>query len=227
MLTRLLSALRTLCKQRADLENDDHIADSEWNALISEQVGELHELADECGMRYFETTATITATGAASYALPTDHLATIRIVPTDSAGRRTAEPLIEVQVSDPCYPFRGDTGTARRFAIIGQTIQFDPNPSSGTYAHVYVPQPADLATAADDTSIDLICPSGLAFVVEGAAAKALRKSETDVQPFMVAREEARERTRTWLMARSLITPRRMMPTNTDDDFNDPFMRGYR
>lgn len=229
MLARLLSALITLGKQRADLENDTHVSDSEWKALVSEQVGELYELADECGSRIFETTATITATGATSYTLPTDHLSTIRIVPVDSAGRRIAEPLVEVQVADPCYPFRGTTGTARRFAIRGQAIEFDPIPPTGSYySHIYVPQPADLSAASDSTSVDCICPSGLTFIVEGIAAKALRKSETDAQPFMVAREAARDAVRTWLMNRSLTTPQRMVPGNDGErgDY-DPERRYWR
>lgn len=211
MLTRTLTQLVTLGKQRADLEGDSHVADSEWKALISEAVGELHEMANESGSRYSETVATITATGASSYSLPADHLSTIRIVPVDSAGRRNGEPLHEVQVADDCYPFPGSTGSARRFVMVNQTLEFDPNPGSGSYKHVYVPQPTDLASAADGTTVDVVCPAGLAFVVEAAATKALRKSETDAQPFMLAREEARERVKTWLNGRMLTTPRQQMP----------------
>lgn len=216
MRTVSLGTLVTRCRQRADLENDSHIGSTEAKTLISEMVGELHELADEVGMRYFETTATITATGASSYTLPTDHLSTIRIAKVDSSGRRCL-PLREVQVHDNDGSLRGQTGDARFFAIIGQTIEFYPNPSSGTYAHVYVPQPVDLGLSEDATSIDLICPAGEAFVVWGTAVKLLAKSESDVQVAMAEREAARERVRTWLMSRMLTTPRRQ---TTDDDILD-------
>lgn len=216
----LLSAIVTRCKQRADMENDGHIGTTEWQTLISEMVGELHELADEAGLRYFETTATITATGASSYTLPTDHLSTIRISKVDTSGARRA-PLREVQVHHADGHLRGRTGDAQCYAIIGQTVEFYPNPSSGSYAHVYVPQPVDLGAVADTTSVDLICPAGEAFVVWGVSVKAKAKSESAVQVDMLEREAARERVKTWLMARSLITPRNAMPRHDDDD-PDPY-----
>ena len=214
-----LSVLRTRCKQRADLENDGHISDAEWYTLLSEQVGELHELANECGMRYFETTATITATGASSYTLPTDHLATVRIWRSDTSGRRYP-PLTEIQVQEDDAGLHGLTGEATHYAIIGQTIEFYPNPSSGTYMHRYIPQPTDLGSAGDSTSVDLICPAGEAFVVWGTAVKALAKSETDTRVHMAEREAARDRARTWLIGRSATTPRRLVPT--DYGMSDPF-----
>lgn len=223
----LLSALVTRCKQRADMENDSHIADSEWKTLISEMVGELHEVVDEAGLRYFETTATITATGASSYALPADHLATIRIARVETSGRR-CPPLIEVQVHDNDGAYRGQTGEAQRFAIVGQTIELYPSPSSGTYAHVYVPQPVDLSDASDSTAVDVVCPAGEAFVVWGVKVKAADKSETAVQVAMAEREAARERLRTWAMARSFTTPRRQMASATDElDLADLRSWGYR
>ncbi len=216
----LLSALVTRCKQRADLENDSHVGSTEWQTLISEMVGELHELADEAGLRYFETTATITATGASSYTLPTDHLSTIRICKVDSAGRRTYE-LREVQVHDRSGHLFGRTGEATSYAIIGQTIVLYPNPSTGSYAHDYVPQPVDLGAVADSTSVDLICPAGEAFVVWGVSVKAKAKSDSPVQVDMAEREAARERVRTWLVGRSLVTPRKMVTADHDDDRYDP------
>lgn len=215
----LLSAIVTRCKQRADLENDGHIGSPEWQTLISEMVGELHELADEAGLRYFETTATITATGASSYTLPTDHLATIRICKIESSGRRNP-PLREIQVHEADGHLRGQTGDARYYAVIGQTIEFYPNPASGSYAHVYVPQPVDLGAVVDSTSVDLICPAGEAFVVWGTAVKALAKSETDVRVAMTERDAARTRLWTWLLNRSLVTPRKMVTAGDDYD-GDP------
>lgn len=211
-----LSVLRTRCKQRSDMENDSHIADSEWNTLISEMVGELHELADEAGLRYFETSATITATGASSYAVPSDHLATISITLLDSASRPRRE-LDEWQIHQGEHPLSGQTGEAQCYAIVGQTIEFYPNPASGSYRHRYVPQPASLASAADGDAVDLICPAGEAFVVWGVKVKAADKSETAVQVAMAERDRARERVSTWLQGRNFVTPRNQMPRSTDDD----------
>ena len=214
----LLSAIVTRCKQRADMENDSHIGATEWQTLISEMVGELHELADEAGARYFETTATITATGASSYTLPTDHLSTVRICKAEASGRRMP-PVREVQAHDADGHLRGQTGDARYYAVIGQTIEFYPNPGSGSYAHVYVPQPVDLGAVADTTAVDLICPAGEAFVVWGVSVKAKSKSESAVQVDMAEREAARGRLWTWLLNRHLTTQRRH---GGDDEFDgDP------
>jgi hypothetical protein len=211
-----LGTLVTRCQQRADKENDSSIGTTEWKTLVSEMVGELHELADEAGHRYFETTATITATGASSYSLPADHLSTIRITKVETSGRRLT-PLREIQVHEADGHLRGQTGDARCYAVIGQTIEFYPNPASGSYAHVYVPQPADLGSSDDSTAVDLICPAGEAFVVWGVAVKAKAKGEDDVQVAMMERDAARERVKTWLNGRSLVTPRRMMPVADDLD----------
>jgi hypothetical protein len=219
-----LGTLVTRCQQRADKENDSSIGTAEWKSLVSEMVGELHSLASEAGLRYFETTATITATGASSYTVPADHLATIRIVKVDANGRNP-RPLVEVQVHDDEHPLSGQTGEARYYAIIGQTIEFYPNPASGSYRHRYVPQPADLGSSDDSTSVDLISPDGEALVVWGVAVKAKAKGEDDVQVAMMERDAARERVKTWLMARSFVTPRKMV-TNSEDDYGgDP--DGYR
>lgn len=219
--------LITRSKQRADLEGDDHVSDSEWQTLLSEMVGELHELADDAGLRYHETKVTITATGATSYTLPTDHLATIRISQVDANGRNPRK-LHEVQIADNEHPLLGTTGPAEEFAIIGQTIEFYPNPSSGSFIHRYVPQPVDIGAVATSTTVDVICPSGEAFVIEGLAVKALRKSETDAQPFMIERDRAGERTKTWCMSRSLVTPRRMVAVDDRFDRDDRDREGsYR
>jgi hypothetical protein len=211
-----LGTLVTRCQQRADKENDSSIGTTEWKTLVSEMVGELHELADEAGHRYFETTATITATGASSYTVPADHLATIRIVKVDANGRNPRK-LVEVQVHDDEHPLSGQTGEARFYAVIGQTIEFYPNPASGSYRHRYVPQPADLGSSDDSTAVDLITPDGEALVVWGVAVKAMAKAQDDVQVAMMERDAARERVKTWLNGRSLVTPRRMMPVADDLD----------
>jgi phosphatidylserine/phosphatidylglycerophosphate/cardiolipin synthase-like enzyme len=61
------------CKRRAGLVGDNSIPDTDWQEAISEMYGELHGIVADAGGRYYETEASITATGASSYALPTDH----------------------------------------------------------------------------------------------------------------------------------------------------------
>jgi hypothetical protein len=201
-----LGTLVTRCQQRVDFEGDGHIATSEWKALISEQNGELQLLVAETGMRYFETEATVTATGATSYALPADHLATLGIeFVRDAAGTR--RPLQEVMIQERAAVV-GRTGEAYAYAIIGQNVELYPVPGSGSYKHIYIPQPPDISGAIDATSVDVVTPDGEAFLIWGVAVKALSKGEADVRVAMAEREAARERLRTWAQLRSFVQPRR-------------------
>lgn len=208
-----LGTLVTRCKQRADLENDTHIADSEWKALISEMNGEMQLVVAETGYRYFDTEATITATGAASYSLPADHLSTIAIeYVIDGAGRRRA--LDEIMSQE--YPaVIGVTGEAFYFALVGQVIELYPKPASGSYKHRYLPQPPDLSGSADGTAVDVVTPDGEAFLIWGTAVKALAKSESDVRLAMSEREAARSRLSTWASMRSFHQPRRRVRAADD------------
>lgn len=215
MLSVLVSAIISRVRQRAGLEGDTHVSDAEIQTAISSQYGEMRMLVDSAGLRYDETSATITATGASSYTLPTDHLALIRISEVDANGRNPRR-LREVQVQDEEHPLLGQTGRAECFAVIGQTIEFYPNPSSGYFKHRYVPQPTNIGAVATTTSVDLVSPDGEEFVIEGVCCKILRKSETDTQGFILARNEARERLKDWAMARSLVTPRHQVMARVDD-----------
>jgi hypothetical protein len=214
-----LATLITRCQQRADLENDGHIAAGEWKALVSEMYGELQLLVAETGMRYFETEATITANGSASYALPSDHLATIGVdYVQDAAGTRRT--LQEIMVQERSAVL-GRTGEAFMFAIVGQTLELYPRPSGGTYKHLYIPQPPDLAGASDSADVDVVTPDGEAFLIWGVAVKALAKSESDVRLAMAEREAARERLRNWAQLRSFVTPRRRVGGDDDAIHRDP------
>lgn len=219
MRTFTLDTLVTRCKQRCDLENDSHISDSEWKSLISEMVGELQLVVSETGMRYFETEASITANGASSYALPADHLATVKVdFVVDAAGTRRE--LAEIMVQEHVHVV-GQTGDAFFFALTAQTIELYPKPASGTYKHLYIPQSADLSAAAGATTVDLVTADGEAFLIWGVGCKALPKSESDVRGFWKERDEARERLISWACRRSANTPRRVARANDPEFQRDP------
>lgn len=210
-----MGALVTRCQQRADLENDGHV--TEWKALISEQYGDLYSIVAASGLRYFETEATITATGAASYAEPDDHLATVGLDHVDSAGTR--RPLAEIMVQER-HRWIGLTGEAFAFALVDDRILLYPKPATGTYILIYIPQPPDLSSYADATVVDVVTPDGEAFLVWGVTVKALAKSEADVSLAIAEREAARTRLATWAALRSFNQPRRI-PEYGDYDPIDP------
>jgi hypothetical protein len=183
------------------MENSSLISDSEWNALISEVYGELFSEVAASIERYFESVATVTATGATSYDEPTDHLSTIRIARVDSSGRQCH--LKELRSQDEVH-FIGARGSdAAYWALVDDQLFLYPNPSSGSYKWYYLPQPPDLASYADGDLVDVYCPAGLKFLVWGVAAIALAKAESNSQLALQKQEQARDEVQYWAANRNL------------------------
>src|SRR4051812_36500841 len=123
----LMSDIVLRCKRRADLEGQTVIGDPEWKALISEQYGQMYAIVVKSGMRYFESSATIAANGATSYALPSDHDETIGIDRTiDSSGRKVQ--LAEFMIQER-NEWSGQTGDAMAYSLVAQTIVLLPRPT--------------------------------------------------------------------------------------------------
>lgn len=204
--TFLLSNLVLRCQQRCDKEGDASIDALEWKSLISETYAELHAVVVEPGSRYFETEATITADGSASYALPSDHLATVGVdFVIDSAGRRRELDELMVQERND---WGGQIGDAFAFALSGSTLVLYPKPTTGTYKHIYAPQPTDYSAAADATVVDLINVWGLKFLVWGVASIALHKGEASQIRALDERKRAEEQLQYWAANRALNNPKR-------------------
>ena len=217
-LSRTMLQLVGLCQRRADKESDDHVDTDEWKELISEVYGELHAVVTEVGARYFETEASITATGAATYALPSDHLSTIgvdRVV--DAAGRRS--PVHQLMVQEASL-FGGQTGQACLFALAGAYISLYPTPSSGTYKHLYVPQPTDYSSASNGTSVDVINIYGLKFIAWGVASIAMHKGSDNQQRAVAERDAAKEELKAWAIARAITMPKRRVVSDYDLQYGD-------
>jgi hypothetical protein len=198
---KTLGTILTLCKQRYSSEGDELLDVPELKSLIDEYYGQLHALVVEKGARYFETEATITATGTASYALPADHMSTIAIdFVIDATRRRPVCGPIPVQRREQLL---GSVGDATEYELAGSNIALYPNPPSGTYKHLYVPQPVDLSTAADSTVVDLINIYGQAFVVWGVASVAKHKAESDQQRAIGEHAKAAAQLEYWASLRAL------------------------
>lgn len=200
-----LETLVERCKQRCDKENDDHIADAEWAALISEQYGELFEIVSGTGLRYFETVYEFTADGSDSYDEPDDHGKTVGVDRVASDGTRVAlRPLMAQERTR----YGGATGDACEYAIIDDQVFLYPKPSSGDYEIIYIPQPPDISAYADSDMIDVVCIYGEAFLIWGVAVKALAKSEGDLRAAMAERDRAGARLMEWAAERDANEPRR-------------------
>ncbi len=218
-----MSTLVRRCQQRADREGDGHINDtavtSEWRSLISEQFGELYLIVADSGLRYFETTDTITATGAAYYAEPADHLGTVLMTRVlDASGARYD--LEEVMVPEQSH-WSGMTGDALEFTLIDDRIYLFPTPGSGTYELRYIQQPPDLTTYADGDLVDVVSPAGEAFLIWGVAVKALSKSESDVSLAIAERDRFGAMLAEWASLRAYNGSRRRVVVRSNTDYADP------
>lgn len=220
--TLALSVAAQRARQRARREGDDAISAAETKALLAEVYAELVSAVHDVGNRYFASEQSIPATGAASYALPADHRDTFavdRVI--DTAGRRAS---LDVLMFQERNLYVGSTGDAVAYELEGATLILYPKPSSGTYKHVYQPQPTDLAAAADSTSVDFVTSDGLAFALWAFAALARDKEESELVSAIRFRDEAKERLISWAVQhRTPLAPRRPIVRNAitaDVEAND-------
>lgn len=216
-----MGTLVSRAKQRADKENDDHIAASEWLELVNESYGELFEAVAETGLRYFERVATLTTTGIAYVAEPAAVMATIGLdyVVAASGERR---PLTEIMIHERAM-WQGRTGSfATNFAAVDDRIYLYPTPPTGqTYELLYIYQPPDLSAYASDDCVDVVVPSGEAFLIWNTVIKAHAKGEGDVQLAIVERDAAKRRLTEWAVKRMLTQPRRQRVEDSELRFISP------
>jgi hypothetical protein len=198
-------AIRDRCKQLADLENSSTPSDAMWNGFASQKFGELHGVVCDTGSRYFETSSTITATGAASYDEPDDHRSTVGMDRSESGGKRVQ--VFELMTAERNI-YAGQTGSARYFAHVDDQIYLYPNPSSGTYYYLYVPQAPDLSSYADADLVDVCDESGEAFLIWGVVAMALAKLEQNAMFALDQEAKAKDRLVSWAARRMMYEPRR-------------------
>jgi hypothetical protein len=201
------------CKRRTDREYDSNIGDAEWKGYISSVYAELFAAVAETGFRYFETTATISTTGADSYDEEADHLSTVGIDRVMSDGTRRE--LYEVMAQERTR-YAGRTGDAVAYAHIDDQIWLLPTPPTGqTYEMLYVPQPPDLSDGDDDDAIDVVTPDGESFIIWGASVLALFKQGSDTRDAAREKESALGRVMNWATLRSLHACRH----NVVDDYS--------
>lgn len=193
--------LVTRARQRWGSEGDQQLDDPEVKSLISDYYGELHALVSDKGARYFETEATLSLS---NLALPSDHFSTIGIdfVLSGSTGAR--RPVWgPIGPADRSYLVGLTTGGPACFwAEEGANIALYPTPTSGTYKHLYVPQPTDLSTAADATSVDLINIYGERLVLWGVASVAQHKGSVSQQRAVDEHDRARDELEYWACQRA-------------------------
>jgi len=185
---------------------DQQIEPAEWKTHVSTWYGRLHKTVSEVGVRVFETEVTI---NLAALALPADHWSTIGVDHVlDTAGRRRELGELMMQERND---FTGVTSSdALAWALSGTNLVLYPQPSSGTYKHIYVPQPTRYSTAADSTSVDVLTTDGLEMIGWGVASVGLHRGESAQQRAVDESNAAQQRLKEWGIARALTMPKRQV-----------------
>lgn len=215
-----LSTLVTRAQQIVpDGEGDDSVLTAEWKMHLAMAYRVFHGMVRIA--RYFETEATISATGASGYAVPSDHLETITVDFLYTGNTRRALTLITAVERTR---FSGVTGDAYWYAIEGSNIVLYPTPSTGTYKHLYIPQPTDYSSSSDSTSVDVIFAEGERFILYSAAVAYMNKRESQADALVRERELARGEVQAWATERILQHQRRPETFDESSYAYDPY--GY-
>lgn len=218
----LMSDLLVRTRKRADQVGNEALKDSpDLQSIIAEVYKGLCAMVSETGHRYFEALQTIPADGSLSYTLNAAHLGTVRMEWLADATSGRTEPLEEISAQQQTY-YRGQTGTARKFCLVGAQIFLHPTPPTGTYYLRYIPQPPDLNTYATSDLVDLVVPAGERFLVNGVAAIAKGTFDGDVRFLASERDAAALDVTEWAALRAFAQnpPLMFVEHHADDDWWD-------
>jgi len=127
------------------------------------------------GVALFESTDSIAATGAATYALPASYYGTVAVEYQDGNGVKI--PLRPISKRDAHrFSWASSSSVATHYRRVGSNMVLYPTPSSGTYIHTYIPAPTKFTSDAD--TIDGI--SGWEeYIIVDCAIKAYIKEESN------------------------------------------------
>lgn len=209
--TVTLLELRTRSRELADQENSStFIDDAELNAYINASLGRWHSMVAHADPERYGAEDTITATGATSYALPADYLATLAV--DYKLNDQTYIPIIRSNVNERNF-YRESTNTdrARAFRLYAGNIILMPNPTSGEYRHLYVTH-ADVL-ASDGDTVDGV-NGWEAWIYYDAAIKCMLKEQSDPSALIVERNKLQGEIERAAQDRDLAAAHRVTDTRT-------------
>jgi hypothetical protein len=217
-----LAEIRTLVRQRADMEGSQFVTDAEVNKYINASYAELYDILVSRFDDYFSTTATFTLSGGAnSYALPSDFYkargldlqvngsdwATVRAFnfqERNARGRAT---------SRLAYGFRNVT-----YRVMGSNLKFLPEDNAaGTYRFWYIPRFTPLASDSSQMGDVLDFEE---YVVVDAAIKCLIKEESDPSALMAIKEQLKQRILSMAADRDVGEPEKISDVSGSEDVSD-------
>ena len=183
MATLTLSQMKTLVRQRADMERSQFIKDPELTAYINASIAELYDLLITKYEDYFinDPFAISLLDSTAAYDLPTDFykLAGVDFAINTTDQWVTLKPFMfqeRNQFQGPLYPVTSGS-EIYRYRIRGNKIVFTPVPSGGQSVRLwYIPLATYLVLDADTFDAYMGYEE---YVILDAAIKCMNKEESD------------------------------------------------
>lgn len=183
-----------MIRQRADIINDTvRHTDAMLNQNIDDSLKRLQGLFLKKGLVKIQRVQDLTITGATDYAAPSDYLATVGLWYVDGESTirlrqmNDIERALQVSISGVyASHYRVfELGEASGDDITQKRIELLPNPSSGTYKHVYVPA---LTFSADTDTLDDAL-GWHEYIVYDVAAKIYIRDNLDPSSLVFEREK--------------------------------------
>ena len=175
-----IAQLRTLARQRADMENSNFVGSTELDGYLQDSYAELYDLLVGKHQDYYvaEPEEFSLANGEYTYALPSDFYKLLGVDVSLSGRWRDLDPFN--------FNERNVTASARRelgryasvrYRVIGQSLHLAPaDGAEGSYRLWYVPTCPALTTVG---SMDAVSDKWRDYVVVDTAIKMLAKEESD------------------------------------------------
>ncbi len=218
-----LAEIRTLAKDRANMEHSDFIEDSVWNQYINDSLAELHDLlvetyADDYYINEFDFTTT---SGVKTYAVPADFY---KVRGVDALLSGTWVDLHKFNFNK-----RNQDTTSNqlifhalsnlRYRLMGANIMFSREPDANTQCKLwYTPKSVVLV---DDLDSFEDINGYIEYVVIDSAMKALIKEESDVQELMAVKQAMKTRLQTMAANRDANEPESVSDVYDQDDYAYP------
>ncbi len=208
--TVTLLELRTQARELADMEEtgaEAFVSDTELTGYANAYLAEWHSRLVKATPEVFETTETITATGAASYALPADHYKTLLVESELSNNQRYA---LKRLLPHERNKWRiGQNSSALGYFRSGDSLVLFPNPSSGDYIHTYAKAYTKLS--ADTDTVDGV--NGWEQWISFSMAIRMRlKEDVDASQLLGERARIEAEIDSFSKDRELANPKRIQDT---------------
>ncbi len=188
-----LGELRSQAKDRADMVNSSFISDTNWDNYLNREASELYDLLVGSFEDYFVKTGNLRLVATQeSYDLPSDFYKMAKVFwkgPNNRRWRLRRFAMEEMDYYDEYYSPLGTYSRYLRYRILGPKIYFMPDPvEAGDVELFYIPQFVPMKNENQKLSFNIPAMGWDDVIIAGAAARALKKEESD--PSMLLMEKA-------------------------------------